>query len=249
MAVPGADHVHVQVELAPERGGLPEFLDERERKIARDEEELLVDRGLEDDERPAGEIDDRSRESLVERHVTGAEAFDSRARSERLVESLAESESDVLDGVMRVDVHVAGRPHGEIETCVPGDRLEHVGQKPDGRFDVRSPRSIEGQRQRHRRLLRFPLECSGTAHKTSRSASRKRSFSAQEPIETRRRPAAAVVMSRTRTPRSRSPRRTRPALPLGGRTKRKLAEDEATRHPASMSAAATRARSATILST
>ena len=62
MAVSGADHVHVEVELAAERGGLPELLDEGERKIARDEEEFLVDRGLEDDVGPAREVDDRARE-------------------------------------------------------------------------------------------------------------------------------------------------------------------------------------------
>src|SRR5512140_112246 len=246
MAVPGADHVHVEVELAPERGGLPELLDEREGEFARDEKELLVDRRLENEERSAGEVDDRSRQGLVERHEARAKAFDSRARSERLIERLAEREADVLDGVMGVDVHVAGRADREIDARMFRNRLEHVGEKPDGRFNVRSPRSVESQREGHRRLLRLPLDRAGPAHNTSRSASRNRSFSAREPIETRRRPGAAVVMSRTRTPLSRSARRTRPAWSPGGRTKTKFAEDGATRQPAAVSASATRPRSATI---
>src|ERR1035438_3348672 len=64
-----------------------------------------------------------------------------------------------------------------------------------------------------------------------------------------RRPGAAAVMSRTRMPRSRRPRRTRAASAPGGRTNRKFERDGATVAPAVRSAAATRSRSATILLT
>ncbi len=77
-------HVDVEVELAAERRGLPELLDERERELLRDEEELLVDRRLEDDVRAPREVDDRARQRLVERDVARPEALDTGPVAERL---------------------------------------------------------------------------------------------------------------------------------------------------------------------
>src|ERR1022692_5327970 len=98
MAVLRPDDVHVEVELAAKSRGLPEFLDEGERKVHRDEEKLLVDRRLEDDVRPARKIHDGTRERLVERDEARPEPFDPGPRSARLLHRLPQPEAAAPHG-------------------------------------------------------------------------------------------------------------------------------------------------------
>src|SRR5204862_350473 len=60
--------------------------------------------------RPAGEIDHRARQRLIERHVGVAEAAYAGLVAARPGERLPQRDADVLDRVMRVDVQVALSP-------------------------------------------------------------------------------------------------------------------------------------------
>ena len=57
----------------------------------------------------AAEIDGRDAERFVHRHHEVAGAVDAAAIAERLRHRLAERDADVLDGVVLIDVEVAGR--------------------------------------------------------------------------------------------------------------------------------------------
>ena len=58
----------------------------------------------------AGDVDDGLDQRLVERHGGVAEAGDAALVAERLAQRVAEHDRDVLDGVVGVDVDVAGAP-------------------------------------------------------------------------------------------------------------------------------------------
>ena len=66
--------------------------------------ELQVDDGMD----AAAEIDRRDAERLVHRHDEVAGAVDAAAVAERLRDRFAERDADVFDGVMLIDVEVAG---------------------------------------------------------------------------------------------------------------------------------------------
>ena len=59
--------------------------------------------------RPAAQIDRRDRERFVHRHHEVAGAVDALAVAERLGHRLAERDAEILDGVVLVDVEIAGR--------------------------------------------------------------------------------------------------------------------------------------------
>ena len=76
--------------------------------------------------RPAAEIDRRDRERLVHRHHEVAGAVDAAAVAERLRHRLAERDAEILDGVVLVDVEIAGRLHRQVEPAVRREQLQHV---------------------------------------------------------------------------------------------------------------------------
>src|SRR5690348_17282436 len=114
MSIAAANQIDVDVARALVRERFEEFLDQREWKIFVDEKHLAIDRRLEDEERTAGEVDDDARERFVERHVGVTEAADAALLAECLRERFAEDEADVFDGVVIVDVRVAGGDDIEI---------------------------------------------------------------------------------------------------------------------------------------
>ena len=74
----------------------------------------------------SAQINSRQAERLVHRHekVTGAQyAF---AISQRLIESLAQSDADILDAVVLIDIQVAIAFETKIERSVACKELQHV---------------------------------------------------------------------------------------------------------------------------
>src|SRR5690349_6961664 len=107
MAVAPSYEIDVDVARALVRERLEEFLHERERKILVDEQHLAIDRRIEDQEWPAGEIDDHACQRFIERHVGGTEAADAALVGEGNGEGFAEDETGVFDGVVIVDERIA----------------------------------------------------------------------------------------------------------------------------------------------
>src|SRR5690606_20915473 len=97
-------------------------------------------------------------ERLVERDVRVPEAGDAALVPEGDLERLTQADRDVLDGVVRVDVRVAGRLDGEVDQGVLAQGGEHVVVEGHGRGDVRAPGSVEVDLDEHRRLGGRPLD-------------------------------------------------------------------------------------------
>ena len=76
-------------------------------------------------------VDRARRQRLVHRHGRVAVARDAAAVAERLVERLAEHDADVLGGVVRAGLEVAGRLDVEVEARVAREQVEHVVEEPD----------------------------------------------------------------------------------------------------------------------
>ena len=86
---------------------------------------------LPDQEGPAGEVERGADQRVVHREVAGAVAADAALVAERLRERAAERDADVLDGVVVVDVQVAGGADLEVEERVAGELVEHVVEEAD----------------------------------------------------------------------------------------------------------------------
>jgi hypothetical protein len=70
-----------------------------------------------------------------------------------LRKSLAERYTEVLDGVMLVDVEVAAGIDPEVERAMPREQLEHVIQESDPRPDAVATLTLEAQAHLNLRLL------------------------------------------------------------------------------------------------
>jgi len=79
--------------------------------------------------RTTREVDDDAGQGFVERHVSVTVALDSSPLPQRLGKRRAESDPDILDTVMIVDMDVTLTGHIDIEQPVTGDLVEHVIEK------------------------------------------------------------------------------------------------------------------------
>ena len=86
---------------------------------------------LPDEVRPAGEVEGGADQRLVHRQQAGAVAADAALVAERLGQGPAEGDADVLDGVVVVDVQVAGGADVEVDQRVAGELVEHVVEEAD----------------------------------------------------------------------------------------------------------------------
>lgn len=77
----------------------------------------------------AGEVDDHARQRFVQRDVGMAVAKDALFVADGLGERLAQSDADVLHGVVVVDVQVALALDVQVDQPVPGDLVKHVLKK------------------------------------------------------------------------------------------------------------------------
>ena len=102
--------------------------------------------GLEQAQRPPGDVDRAHPERLVHGDRGVPVAADPRAVIQRAVDRLPERDADVLDRVMGTGLQVAGCLHPQPEPPVPAEQLEHVIEEADpGRGRHVSP--VEVQRE------------------------------------------------------------------------------------------------------
>ena len=89
----------------------------------------------------------RRGQRLVHRHHEVAGAHDAALVAERLVESLAERDADVLDRVVLIDVEIARGMQFQIEAAVPREQLQHVIEEANAGARPGTGRGRRGQRQ------------------------------------------------------------------------------------------------------
>lgn len=116
--------------------------------------------------RAPGHVDDGLGEGLVHRDPGVAEAPDSGLVAEGPLERLAEHDRDVLDGVVGVDLHVAGGADDEVERAVLAEGVEHVVEERDAGGHLGAPRAVEVDLDEDARLLGHALDAPGAAHRT-----------------------------------------------------------------------------------
>ncbi len=106
--------------------------------------------------RAAAEIDRRHRQRFVHRHHEVASPIDALAIAKRLADRFAQRDADVLDGVVLIDVEIAGGVDRQIEGAVPRHEIEHVVEEADAGTVVEPAPPVERERQRDRRFRRLP---------------------------------------------------------------------------------------------
>jgi hypothetical protein len=108
--------------------------------------------GVIDQRRPTPEIHRGRRQRLVHRDGRLPESSDSAPVPQRFSNRLSQTDTDILDGVMGVDLHVASRLDLQIEQPVTAEGFQHVGEKRDGRVDAALTLAIEVQSELDLRL-------------------------------------------------------------------------------------------------
>ena len=140
MAVATGERAHVQRDPRREREGAPELL----RELRVEGADPLHDRvDLVDEEGAAGQVEGHLNQGFVERHERVREATHAGFVAERFLERGAEHDADVFDGVMEVDLEVAGGIDPEIEPGVLPELLEHVVEERDAGRGGRAPRAVD----------------------------------------------------------------------------------------------------------
>lgn len=91
----------------------------------------------------AGQVDDGFAERFIHGHGGGAEAGYAAFVAECIVDGLAEDDGGVFDGVVAVDLGVAGGVDADIDERVVGECLEHVIEEGDASLDVALAGAVE----------------------------------------------------------------------------------------------------------
>ena len=109
--------------------------------------------------RPPGKVDDYPRQGFVERDIGMSVAAHSALGAKRFRESLTEGDTDILDGVMGVDVQIAGGLDLDIEHSVPRDLVQHVLQKRQAGIKRGVALTVKVYEHPDLRLKRIPADC------------------------------------------------------------------------------------------
>ena len=145
MARAAVQHLDVDVGARADREALEEVVHQLGLQIADRAARFTFE--IDDGVRPAAEIDGRDGQRLVHRHHEVAGAVDAALRSPSACEHrLAERDAEVLDGVVLIDVEIAGRLQRQVEAAVPREQLQHVIEEADAgarRRSGRWPSSVE----------------------------------------------------------------------------------------------------------
>jgi hypothetical protein len=108
--------------------------------------------------RPTTQVDSHDRERLVHRHHEIAGAVDPFAIAERAEQRFTQDDADVLDGVVLIDIQIAGRAQRQVEAAVAREQFEHVVEEPDTRAHVVAAPAIDRQRSRDLRFRGATIE-------------------------------------------------------------------------------------------
>jgi hypothetical protein len=113
---------------------------------------------------PAAKIDGCRGQGFIHGHQKVPGAENAAFVSESGVDRFAEGDADIFDGVMLVDIEVAGGFQAKIETTMAGHQIEHVVEKTDtGRY-FGFASAVEIQAKIDLRFLRFASDVSGSKH-------------------------------------------------------------------------------------
>ena len=82
-------------------------------------------------------------ECLVHGNRCIGKACNARLVAQRLAKRLAQHNARVLDGMMRIDLHVAHRVHRQIEQAMTAKSVEHVVEKRHTGRDIAHAASIQ----------------------------------------------------------------------------------------------------------
>jgi len=86
---------------------------------------------FDDTKRAAAEVNRGGGKSLIHGHQKIAGAENAFAIPEGGVDCFTESNTDVFDGVMLIDMEIASRFELEVESAVASDEIEHVVEEGD----------------------------------------------------------------------------------------------------------------------
>ena len=103
--------------------------------------------------RTAGKVDGALHKGLIHRQQEEAVAGDARLVAERLADCLADHDTHVLHGVMRIHIEIALRLQRKIEEPVLGKSRQHVVKESDSGGNVKDTRSVNVQFRDNRGLL------------------------------------------------------------------------------------------------
>jgi len=107
---------------------------------------VIRGRKVHDGVRTTAQIDGGHRQGFIHRHDEIAGAVDPLAISQRLQHRLAQHDTDVFDGVMLVNVEIAGRRQRQVEAAMPGEQLQHVIEEANAGPHVVAAASIHSER-------------------------------------------------------------------------------------------------------
>jgi hypothetical protein len=79
--------------------------------------------------RPAGQIDHRPRQGLIQRHIGVTVTSQPTFIADSLVQRLAQHDAHILNHVVRVDLKVAGSFHVNIDHAVSRNLRQHMIKK------------------------------------------------------------------------------------------------------------------------
>ena len=88
-------------------------------------------------------VDDNPSQRLVQRGIGVTVASDPGPIAEGLPEGLAEDDSHVFDGVVRVHRRVASTADVEVEPTMPSDGVQHVVEEGDAGLAAHPTRAID----------------------------------------------------------------------------------------------------------
>ena len=120
--------------------------------------------GLEDEVGPPAQIDRAGGQRLVHRQREVAVAADAGAVAQRLPHRQAETDADVLDRVVLIDVQVAVGLDLQVDRGVLGQQREHVVEEADARGDLRAAAAVEIDFQADVGLRRLALDGGSAGH-------------------------------------------------------------------------------------
>ena len=91
----------------------------------------------------ARQIDDCAAQSLIHRYHTHSVAPDAGLVSKRLLKCLSETDRNVFDRMVIVNLEIAAAFNREIEEPVPSKQIKHVIEKRNSGVDPRCPAAVE----------------------------------------------------------------------------------------------------------
>jgi hypothetical protein len=115
-------------------------------------------------ERAPAEVNNRSHQSFVHRHISRAETNYACLVSKSLAEGLADGKRDVFNRVMPIDFQISRAGDFQVEQTMSREQVEHMIEKADAGCDLRITSPIEVDLNLNIGLASRPSFLSGSCH-------------------------------------------------------------------------------------